>query len=137
VDFVVLETKRLRLRPFSVADAPVVQRLAGARAIADTTLNVPHPYLDGMAEAWIATHAPNLAKGSGLTLAITSRDNDVLVGAIGLQSIVAGHRAKLGYWIACEHWGHGYCTEAGLAVLHHAFETLGLRRVHSVHLSRT
>lgn len=41
-----LETERLVLRPFTLADAPEVQRLAGERAIADTTLNIPHPYED-------------------------------------------------------------------------------------------
>ena len=45
-----LETTRLVLRPFTLADASDVQRLAGARAIASTTLNIPHPYEDGMAE---------------------------------------------------------------------------------------
>jgi len=51
-----LETTRLILRPFTVADAPDVQRLAGDREIASSTLNVPHPYEDGMAEQWIGTH---------------------------------------------------------------------------------
>ena len=45
----ILETDRLLLRPFLLSDASDVQRLAGNRAIADTTLNVPHPYEDGMA----------------------------------------------------------------------------------------
>jgi len=47
-----LETERLRLRPFAPPDAPEVQRLAGAREIADTTKRIPHPYGAGVAEAW-------------------------------------------------------------------------------------
>lgn len=36
------------LRPFEFSDADDVQRLAGDRAIADTTLNIPHPYKEHM-----------------------------------------------------------------------------------------
>jgi hypothetical protein len=46
-----LVTTRLKLRPFAARDAPSVQRLAGVREVADTTVNVPHSYEDGMAEA--------------------------------------------------------------------------------------
>ena len=58
-----LHTQRLILRPFEMADARDVQRLAGDHAIADTTLNIPHPYEDGMAEQWIATHQPQFEAG--------------------------------------------------------------------------
>ncbi len=51
-----LQTERLMLRPFHVADAPRVKELAGAWEIAATTANVPHPYEEGMAEAWIGAH---------------------------------------------------------------------------------
>lgn len=124
------------LRPFTKNDAPDVQRLAGDRAIADTTLTIPHPYSDGIAEQWIAKHAESFDKGHGVNLAITIKRDSALVGAISLMGISPKHQAELGYWIARAYWNQNYCTEAGQAVLHFAFVDLGLERVHSCHLAR-
>ena len=48
-----IKTERLILGPYTLDDAPELQRLIGDRDIASTTLNIPHPYEDGMAEEWI------------------------------------------------------------------------------------
>lgn len=129
-----LTTQRLLLRPFVPADAPGVQRLAGAQEIAATTANIPHPYEDGMAEAWIASHQPALEQGHSVTYAVTLRDGGALIGAIGLELSPANRRAELGYWIAVPEWGHGYCTEAAAEMLRYAFEDLGLHRVQARHV---
>jgi RimJ/RimL family protein N-acetyltransferase len=132
----VLETDRLILRPFEPADAPLVQVLAGAREIADTTLTIPHPYPDGTAAAWIATHEPAWQAGSGATYAITRRGARTLVGAIGLHIIKAHGCAELGYWIAVAHWNQGYCTEAVRAVAAFGFDSLKLHRIQARHFTR-
>jgi RimJ/RimL family protein N-acetyltransferase len=36
---------------------------------------------------------------------------------------------EIGWRLAFDHWGHGLATEGARAVLHHAFETLGLASV--------
>lgn len=123
-----LETPRLRLRPFQTSDIPEIVRLAGHPEIAATTLHVPHPYRRPDAEAWLAGHGPAAAAGTGFTFAITIRE-DRLVGAIALEAVPRHRRAELGYWIGVEHWGRGYATEAGAAVLDFGFGTLGLNRI--------
>jgi len=130
-----LETERLILRPFSSADAPAVQRFAGERAIADTTLNIPHPYLAGMAEAWIGSHREAFARGESLVLAVTM-PGEGPVGACGLVLARAHHRGELGYWIAVPRWGRGYATEAVKAVIRYGFDTLGLNRIEACYLTR-
>jgi hypothetical protein len=67
----ILETECLRLCPFQLSDAGRVRELAGERAIADTTLPIPHPYEAGMAEEWIAVHAARFEKGEEAVFAIT------------------------------------------------------------------
>jgi ribosomal-protein-alanine N-acetyltransferase len=131
-----LETQRLILRPFQLADAPDVQRLAGSRDIASTTLNIPHPYEDGMAEEWISKHQETFEQGRGVTLAITSRSGANLIGAISLMDISPGHRAELGYWIGKPYWNQGFCSEASRAVVGYGFQVLGLNRIHACHLTR-
>ena len=131
-----LETERLVLRPFGPDDAGEVQRLAGDRAVAETTANIPHPYEDGMAEDWISRHEDTFANGRGVTFAVTRKPDGALVGAISLMGLAEGHQAELGYWIGKPYWNRGFCTEAGRAVLRYAFTELALLRVHACHLSR-
>src|SRR5437868_7205178 len=92
-----LTTERLVLRAFLTADAPAVERLAGAREVADTTLNIPHPYPAGGGALWIATHVANWEALERLTLAIAPREapNDLL-GAIGLTIAREHAHAEIG-----------------------------------------
>lgn len=131
-----LRTERLRLRPPTPADAPAVQQLAGDALIASTTANIPHPYEDGLAEAWIASCAESYARTEAVTLAIFLAGEERLVGAMGLHISPEHARAELGYWIGVPYWNRGYASEAGMCVLHYGFETLGLERIHAMHFAR-
>jgi RimJ/RimL family protein N-acetyltransferase len=132
----VLATQRLLLRAFDLDDAPAVQELAGARDIADTTLNIPHPYRDGMAEAWILSHQSMFRSGLLVNYAITLNTTRQLIGAVGLRIQRAHQRAELGYWIGVPFWRRGFCTEAAAATVDFGFRRLGLHRIHAAHLRR-
>jgi len=131
-----ITTTRLTLRAFSPDDAAKVMQLAGDRDIADRTLNIPHPYEEGMAEAWIATHQEALETGREMAFAVTRRTDGELLGAISLLGIRERHQAGLGYWIGKPYWNQGFCTEAAGALASYAFTELALVRVHACHLSR-
>lgn len=125
-----LRTERLLLRPFRPSDAADVQRLAGDRAIADTTASIPHPYPDGAAEEWIAGHAKGFEHGQELVLAVALRESDVLIGAVSLLQLSALHeRGEIGYWIGKPYWNEGYGTEAARALIGYGFGVLGLQRI--------
>lgn len=127
---------RLVLRPFTLRDAPAVRALAGAREVASTTLTIPHPYGDGVAEAWIETHAPAYAAGTLASFAIVEIASQRLVGAVGLPIKAAHERAEMGYWIGVPFWNRGYATEAAAMALRFGFEHLRLNRVHAQHFVR-
>lgn len=132
----ILRTDRLRLRPFTMADAPEVQRLAGERQIGDTTGRIPHPYEDGMGEQWIATHRPRYQNGVAVTYAIERRSDGRLIGAVGLEIDAHDAKAELGYWTGKPYWNRGYCTEAAKEVLRFGFGVLGLNRIEARHFTR-
>ena len=130
-----LHTARLILRPFQLSDAPAVQHLAGDEAVAEMTLSVPHPYGDGVAETWIASHPAAWAEGTAVTFAITTLENE-LRGTIGLQLTTPHRRGEMGYWIGRPYWGQGLATEAVRVLFDFAFGPLGLNRVQASHLPR-
>ena len=132
----VLKTPRLWLRPFDLADAPNVHALAGDSRIASTTLSIPHPYEEGMAEAWILSQRQLYLAGVVASFALVLQETRELAGAIGLHIEPRHLRAELGYWIGVPFWNRGYATEAGRAMLEFAFGVLELHRVHASHFTR-
>lgn len=131
-----LTTARLVLRPYVAEDAPAVHAFVADRELASTTAAIPHPYPEGAAEAWIASHAPRHAAGEAVVLAIALRETGELAGSVEIRLVPVHRRAELGYWIGRPHWGRGYATEAADALLRWAFDTLDLHRVHAAHLAR-
>lgn len=132
---VTIITTRLLLRRFTPADAPEVQRLAGDKLIAATTLEIPHPYENGMAEQWISTHLKEIEEGKLSNFAITLKETGQLIGAMGLHINARFNRAELGYWVGMPYWNKGYCTEAARAVLKYGFEDLKLHRIFAHYFS--
>src|ERR1700722_4938198 len=116
-----IRTERLILRPFALTDAPRVKALAGDQRIYATTLFVPYPYEDGMAESWIATHQRGFYEGLGVVFAICL-SSGLLIGAGSLTRKGRFNRAELGYWI-----------EAVKAILEYGFEVLAYHKISGRH----
>jgi ribosomal-protein-alanine N-acetyltransferase len=135
-DLPVIETERLVLRPYSLTDAPDVKRMCGDPAIAATTLAIPHPYPDGAAEQWISTHAESFRQGTEVTLAITLKPAQPVIGSVALSVNRNHQRGELGYMFAREHWNRGYCTEACRTLVDYGFRVLGLNRIQAMHFPR-
>jgi RimJ/RimL family protein N-acetyltransferase len=124
------------LRPFLPGDAKEVQVLAGEFSVADTTLAIPHPYNDGMAEEWISTLGSKYEAGEQAVFAVLQGEAGTLVGAVGLVITRAHDHAEIGYWIGRPFRGQGYCTEAARAVIEYGFHELGLFRIYAGHFVR-
>lgn len=121
---------RLLLRPIwpedwqgvlaGIADERVVRHLASA----------PWPYDEANARAFVAdTPAPMFPR-----CLVTRADSGAVIGCIGIDPASDSGTAELGYWIARAHWGHGYATEAGQAMIAMA-RVLGHRALIAAHFS--
>jgi ribosomal-protein-alanine N-acetyltransferase len=132
-----LRTQRLQLGAFDLGDAAELQRLAGAREIADTTVSIPHPYDLDHALAWIGQQRREAVRGRATNFAIRLLTGSQLIGSAGLRDIDPEHlQAELGFWIGREWWGQGYAREAAIAVIQFGFESLGLNRICAHHMTR-
>jgi RimJ/RimL family protein N-acetyltransferase len=123
------------LRLFTAADAPRVQLIAADARVAETTASIPHPYPEGAAAAWIATHDGDRQRGTQYTYAIATADGETLVGAIALRPIGDEHE-NIGYWIGRTYWGRGYATAATMALTALAFGYLDCEALAASYLQR-
>ena len=66
----------------------------------------------------------------GFVMTLPSAKGAPIIGGIGFRR--EGDGLELGYWVARDHWGRGYATEAGRAALEVA-RALGHRRIDAGH----
>lgn len=133
-----LATERLRLRHYRPQDAPRLHQLINRREIAEMTRTIPYPYPEGEAERWIQQQAEDWEQGESAIFAVTLRGSDDIIGSVGLLNRQQGEQpeAEIGYWMAVEHQGQGYCTEAVDALIGFGISELGITRFHASHLKR-
>ena len=125
----------IKLRPFTLDDAPRVQLLAGDFAVSETTALIPHPYCSGMAEEWIGAHQRERDRGSAYVYAITRAEDGLLVGAIEARPVANEHE-NFGYWIGAPYWGRGFATSAARAGVAVTFSCLEFDQMTASHLVR-
>jgi len=129
-----MRTHRLRLEPVSLCDADEIQALVSDRAIAATTLHIPHPYPEGGAREYIQSQMHRASNGEAVAFVARQINGNTLVGAIALTINQEHARAEMGYWVGVPFWGQGFASEGAAAVLHYAFHALDLNRVFAHHM---
>ncbi|MEN3929455.1 GNAT family N-acetyltransferase [Microvirga sp. W0021] len=116
-DVFMLETKRLWLRWPRLADAQAIVRFAGDKRIADMAM-ISHPLTLREAEEFIFHARQSNANGTGMTMVITPKNKpNVVFGVVTIEAGSEGSVPQLGFWLAAQHWGHGYTSEAVQAMV--------------------
>ena len=131
LDFLPLETERLRLRPARLDDAAWLEPMISLFEVSRYTSRVPYPYPVGEAEQYLGRSIENLAMGTSLSLVITDKSTDEPMGMVGMGVDAIEREGELGYWIGQSYWGRGFMTEAVQAMTECGLSRLNLRRVHA------
>ena len=124
-----LETKRLRLRPFTDEDAAALYTIAKDPQVADPAGWLPHS-----SEAYSLQIIRDVLSGPTV-FAVELKEKGQLAGCAGLTMPgdsfldIREGEAELGYWIAPSMWGHGFASEAAHRVLKFAFDQYGLKTI--------
>lgn len=119
-------SERLFLRPAWPEDSDAIYRGIADEAVVRNLARAPWPYRP--ADAAQFAQLPHDA--SHPRFMVTLPDSGELVGCIGIDPY--GDDIEMGYWIARRHWGQGYATEAGQAVIEMA-RMIGRKRIVASH----
>ncbi len=112
-----VETRRLALRPVEAADAAATARLMTPMVAAEL-ISWPSPMTAAQAAERIERSAAGLIAADSADLAILDRRSGALLGWIG-AAVIGGERrlGTLGYWLGEDFHDQGYMTEAARAAV--------------------
>ena len=121
-----LTTTRLCLEPVTTADYPAIASLNSDPAVQRFLClsKAPPTYKQALADLPCLLSAP-APTGGGL-LCISNKSTGDFLGLTLLLYTDDRTEVEFGYRLSPNFWGRGYATEAGRAVVNHAFGDLGL-----------
>ena len=123
-------TERLLLRPGWLDDAEALTHAIAHEAVAYKLARLPWPYRVADAQWFLGVE-----RGAGdisFLIFLRSEAAPALIGGIGIHPDENG-APEIGYWLSPDHWGRGYATEAGRAVMNIARYGLRLPKLVSGH----
>lgn len=124
-----LETKRLLLRPWQLADAAELYKHAKDERIGPIAGWPVHTSVENSREI-----IENVLSKEG-TYAVVLKETGLPVGSIGLMVgkdsnlEIPETEAEIGYWIGVSCWGQGLIPEAVQELMRYAFEDLDMEKL--------
>lgn len=122
-----LITNKFTLRPFQTTDVKDLVRWLNDPVIFANTLEIPKPYLQKHAKAFIAKNLRQYRQKKPLGIGYVIDIKNHAVGAVGFS--FRGKKGEIGYWLAKPYRGKGIMTEAIQLFTEHLFTTYQLKRI--------
>src|ERR687890_1682624 len=118
-----IETQRLRIRSFQPNDWQAVYDYTSDPAV---MMYIPEgPFTPEQAKAFVAENRGEQAR----FVAVLLKTDDALVGHMEFHPWFASQTYEIGWIFNRAYHGHGYATEAAMAMLQYGFEALHLHRI--------
>ena len=127
-----LETARLRLRPFTLADTDAYYTRISSDPDVMRYLpgGVPRSRSDS---EWVINYFMRHADLHGFGVwAVEDKDSGELIGHAGLEHVPSAPEVEIAYTLAQAYWGRGLATEAARASLSYGFEALNLDEIYGL-----
>ncbi|HQK39586.1 MAG TPA: GNAT family N-acetyltransferase [Flavobacterium alvei] len=127
-----LETERLLLRRVVNKD---VEQIFALRSDKEVMKYIPRPLVKTKEDALahITMIDEKIDTNEGINWAITLKNNDKLIGIIGLYRIQPEHfRAEIGYMLLPEYHGKGIVSEAINEVVNYGFDAIKLHSIEAI-----
>jgi len=123
-------SERLLLRPVFEEDWEAIYDGINDQTVVRMLANAPWPYGVDDARAFASRKREPGPSQVRFAITLPCVTGSKLIGVIGMGD--RGNGVEIGYWVARAHWGNGYATEAGRAVIEIA-RMLGHRRLVAGH----
>lgn len=123
-----IRSTRLFLRPAFPEDSRELYEAICDAGIVSMLASIPWPYRREEAETFCS--APVDRRAPRFVITLPGAKGAPIIGTVGFKHAADG--LEIGYWIARDHWGRGYASEAGRAALE-VVRALGHRRVQAGH----
>jgi RimJ/RimL family protein N-acetyltransferase len=99
--------KQVHLTEIRSSDEPAFLGHLNDPDMSRFTCRLPYPYTREAFARWMGIVTAATAEyGEPIHWAIRNAKSE-LIGGIGFDNLIKGHRAEIGYWLAKPHWGHG------------------------------
>jgi [ribosomal protein S5]-alanine N-acetyltransferase len=125
---IILQTPRLYLRRFTLADAPLIVQLNSKPEVLQYLHEVPVKDEAHATEILTNIILPQYQNNLG-RWAAHIKGTDEFIGWCGLKYRPEIDETDLGYRFMPQHWGRGYATEAAKYTLEYGFNTLQLKTI--------
>ena len=118
------------LRPWEDRDVPAIVAACRDDEIALWLDQVPQPYTDVDARAYLAMTRRGWSESTHAAFAVTGAETGVVLGSLGVHWLdIDQHVAEIGYWVTREARGQGVAVRAVRLAARWVFDRCGMQRL--------